>query len=97
MQEPHQGHWDATMHVLRYLKSSLGQGIIIPRDNDLIVVAYCDSNYVSCPLTRRSISGYDLNLGTTPISWKTKKQIIKSRSSSEVEYRVMDHATSEVI
>lgn len=29
MQEPHRGHWDAIMLVLRYLKSAPGQGIII--------------------------------------------------------------------
>ncbi|XP_050890595.1 uncharacterized mitochondrial protein AtMg00810-like [Lathyrus oleraceus] len=97
MHEPHHGHWDAAMHVLRYLKSSLEQGIIIPRDNDLRLVAYCDSNYASCPLTRRSVSGYVIKLGTTPISWKTKKQTTVSRSSSEADYRAMAHATSEVI
>lgn len=30
MQTPIQGHWDAAMRVLRYLKSSPGQGIILP-------------------------------------------------------------------
>ncbi|KAK2448739.1 putative mitochondrial protein [Trifolium repens] len=51
MQKPHRGHWDAAMLVLRYLKSAPGQGIIIPKDNDLKLVAYCDSDYASCPLT----------------------------------------------
>ncbi|PNX56197.1 putative copia-type protein, partial [Trifolium pratense] len=97
MQEPHRGHWDAAMLVLRYLKSAPGQGIIIPKDNDLKLVAYCDSDYASCPLTRRSISGYLMKLGAAPISWKTKKQTTVSRSSSEAEYRAMAHATSEII
>lgn len=97
MQAPRQGHWDAALRVLRYLKSSPGQGIVLPKDNDLQLTAYCDSDWASCPLTRRSITGYLMKLGTAPISWKTKKQTTVSRSSSEAEYRAMAYATSEII
>jgi len=48
-------------------------------------------------MTRRSVTGYFILLGSTPISWKTKKQSIVSRSSAEAEYRVMANATSEAI
>lgn len=97
MQEPRQGHWDAAMRLLRYLKSSPGQGILLPRDNNLKLVAYSDSDWASCPITRKFVTGYLTKLGTTPISWKTKKQTTVSRSSNEAEYRAMVHATSEVI
>lgn len=97
MQAPHQAHWDAAMRVLRYLKSSPGQGIILPKDNDLQLVGYCDSDWASCPLTRRSTTGYLMKLGSAPISWKTKKQITVSKSSSEAEYRAMNQAVSEII
>lgn len=78
MQAPKQEHWNAAMRVLRYLKSSPGQGIILPKDNDLHLVGYCDSDWASCPLTRRSVSGYLMKLRSAPISWKTKKQTIVS-------------------
>lgn len=97
MQAPPQGHWDAAMRVLRYLKSSPGQGIVLPKENDLTLVAYCDSDWASCPLTRRSVSGYLMKLGTAPVSWKTKKQTTVSKSSSEAEYRAMGQAVSEVL
>lgn len=51
MQEPREGHWEAAMHVMRYLNSSPGQGIVLPKDNDLKLVAYCDLDWASCPLT----------------------------------------------
>ncbi|PNY16822.1 retrovirus-related Pol polyprotein from transposon TNT 1-94 [Trifolium pratense] len=96
-QSPQQAHWDAAMRVLRYLKFTPGQGIILPKENDLQLVAYCDSDWASCPLTRRSTSGYLMKLGSAPISWKTKKQSTVSKSSSEAEYRAMGQAVSEVI
>ncbi|KAK2452145.1 putative mitochondrial protein [Trifolium repens] len=97
MQAPHQAHWDAAMRVLRYLKSSPGQGIILPKDNDLQLVGFCDSDWASCPLTRRSTTGYLMKLGPAPISWKTKKQTTVSKSSSEAEYRAMNQVVSEFI
>lgn len=97
MKEPLQAHWEAAMRVLRYLKSSPGQGIILPKENNLELVGFCDSDWAACPLTRRSTSGYLMKLGEAPISWKTKKQVTVSRSSSEAEYRAMAHATSEII
>lgn len=38
MQAPQQDHWNAAMRVLRYIKSSPGQGIWIPKHNDLTLV-----------------------------------------------------------
>lgn len=73
MQSPQQAHWDATMRVLQYLKSTPGQGILLRKENDLQLMAYCNSDWASCPLTRKSTSGYLMKLGSTPISWKTKK------------------------
>uniref|UniRef100_A0A151UGU2 Copia protein n=1 Tax=Cajanus cajan TaxID=3821 RepID=A0A151UGU2_CAJCA len=97
MQAPRQEHWHATMRVVRYLKSFPSQGIILPKENDLNLVGYSDSDWASCPITRRSITGYLMKLGPILISWKTKKQATVSKSSTEAEYRAMSHAASEVV
>ena len=96
MHDPRQGHLDAAMRVLRYLKSSPGQGLFLSSSSDLTLQAYCDSNWASCPMTRRSTTGYFTQLGSSPLSWKTKKQVTISRSSAEAEYRSMATATSDL-
>lgn len=94
---PHQPHLDAAMRVLRYLKTTPRQGIFFPSNGDLSLVAYSDSDWLGCPVTRRSKTGYFIMLGGAPISWKTKKQSVVSRSSAEAEYRAMATAVSEVL
>ena len=65
-------------------------------DCDLQLYAYCDSDWATCPISRRSVSGYFIKFGNSPISWKAKKQSIMSRSSAEAEYRAMAYACAEV-
>jgi hypothetical protein len=49
-----------------------------------------------CLDSRRSISGQCFYLGKSLISWRTKKQLTVSRSSSEAEYRALGAATCEL-
>ncbi|XP_021774228.1 uncharacterized protein LOC110738163 [Chenopodium quinoa] len=95
MQQPRLHHVKALQHVLRYVSHTLGQGIILYATDQLSLTAYSDSDWASCPNTRRSVTGYVLLLGKSPVSWKSKKQPTISKSSSETEYRAMAAASSE--
>ncbi|GKD38771.1 uncharacterized mitochondrial protein-like protein, partial [Tanacetum coccineum] len=95
--DPRRTHMEAANKVLRYLKATVGQGILLPNTTKTGLVAYCDADWLGCPLSRRSRPGYVLLLGGAPISWKSKKQLVVSRSSAEAEYRSMATAVSEIM
>lgn len=96
MQHPRVEHWEAALRVVRFLKGNPGQGIWLARNCDLQLHGWCDSDWVGCPVTRRSVTGWMVQLGNSPISWKTKKQHTVSRSSAEAEYRSMATTTCEL-
>ncbi|CAO2822826.1 unnamed protein product [Amaranthus hypochondriacus] len=96
MQAPSTDHYNALLHTLNYVYSTIGQGILLKASTQLSLQAFSDSDWASCPNSRRSVTGYILLLGNSPISWKSKKQATVSRSSSEAEYRALATASSEI-
>lgn len=60
------------------------------------LTAFCDSDRASCPITRKSTTGYCILLGKSPVSWKTKKQGVVARSTEEAKYRAMSLTICEV-
>lgn len=83
MQNPKQEHRDAILQVVRCLKGGPDQSLLFSFTNNLQLYAYCDSDYASCPITRRSLIGYFITLSSSSISWKMKKQHTISRSFVE--------------
>ena len=90
-------YMDAAMQVLRYLKDTSGQGLMLQPVNIFQIHGFCDADWASCPMTRRSLTGYFIFLGSSPISWHTKKQSMVSRSTAEVEYSAMVTTCSELL
>lgn len=95
--DPRQSHREAAIRVLRYPKTTLGQWILLPKEGGTKLIAYNDSDWLGCPFFRISWTIYLLILGGTPISWKSKKQSVVSRSSTKVEYRAMATTVSEIL
>jgi len=97
MQSPHNDHWDAVIRILRYIKRTLGQGLLYEDKGSTQIVGFCDIDWAGSPIDRRSTSGYCMSIGGNLVSWKSKKQNVVARSSAEVEYRAMAVATCELI
>lgn len=96
MRQPTTSHLQAAVRVLRYLAGNPGQGIMLTSSSAVQIKTYCDSDRASCPITRRSITGFCILFGNSPISWKSKKQTVVARSSAEAEYRGMAITSCEI-
>ncbi|CAL0318541.1 unnamed protein product [Lupinus luteus] len=96
MASPTINHYKAMTRIFRYIKSCPGQGLFYPSTSSIQIKGFTDSDWATCPDTRKSISGYCMFLGDSLVSWKSKKQHTVSRSSSEAEYRALAVASCEV-
>jgi hypothetical protein len=97
MAAPHSTHFSTVLRILRYLKETLFHGLHFSSLSPLDLYAYTDADWAGDPTDRRSTTGYCFLLGTSLISWRSKKQYVVARSSTEVEYRALADTTSELI
>lgn len=58
MHAPRQPHMNAATRLIRYLKSTPGQGLFFPSNSNIFLQGYFDSDCASCHTTRRSTTDY---------------------------------------
>lgn len=68
LQRPCAPHMQVTLHLLRYLKSSPNLGLFYNDSPDFTLQVFCDSDWASCPDSRRSVTGFCVLLGANLIS-----------------------------
>lgn len=76
--DPRKAHWSAALHVVCYLKHTPTAGLFFASSSSLQLTTFCAADCVACRDTRRSVTEFCIYLGSTPISWKWKKN--KQRS-----------------
>ncbi|GKC59078.1 ribonuclease H-like domain-containing protein, partial [Tanacetum coccineum] len=86
---PMKSHLRLAFRVLRYLKREHGLGITFRKSNNADLKVFVDSDWAKCKVTRRSVTRYCVFMGNSLVSWKSKKKVVVSRSSTETEYRAM--------
>ncbi|GKC38531.1 ribonuclease H-like domain-containing protein [Tanacetum coccineum] len=95
MHDPREPHFSALKRILRYVRGTLDYGLQLFSSSTTSLVAYSNADWVGCPTTRRSTSGYCVFLGNNLLSWSAKRQPTLSRSSAEAEYRGVVNAVVE--
>ena len=97
MQKPCEGYWNATKRVLRYLKGTQELGPKYSKVGDFKLIGYTNSDFDGDKEKGVSTSRYVVSLGSTAISWRSRKQSVLTDSTTKAKYVVATKATKEIV
>jgi hypothetical protein len=80
-----------------YIRGTTTYGLHITRNSSFDLHGFTDADWAGSTDDHKSTGGYLIFFGQTPISWKSSKQIIVARSSTEAEYKALTYDTTEII
>jgi len=92
---PSKPHWEATKHVIRYLKGTKDLELTYGTSNDRII-RYTDTDHAS-QYHQHLILGYTFLIDGGVVSWSSKKQPLVALSTTEAEYIAAAHAVKEAL
>ncbi|KAK2975633.1 hypothetical protein RJ640_021078 [Escallonia rubra] len=78
-------------------QGTLSHGLHYPSASSLQLTTYSDADWGRDLVDHRSTTGFCFFLGNSLISWRSKKQSIVSRSSTESEYRALADTAAELV
>ena len=94
---PRSTHYAVVLRILRYLKGTLFHGLFYSTQSPLVLCAFSDADQVGNPTDHKSTTGYCFFLGSSLISWRSKKQTHVAHSNTEAEYRALADTTSKLL
>jgi hypothetical protein len=83
MSQPKQTHWIDSKHVLRYIHGTIGYGLKYETNVDLRLEGYADANWAGSAVDKKSTSRSGFTLGSTIVSWCSRKQSSVALSTTE--------------
>ena len=101
MQKGSPTHFKAMMRVVKYIKDTRHMGISLRpkvKANDTwSLTCYCDSDWGGDLDSRRSVTGWEIFIGSCLVSWGSRSQKLVTLSSSEAEYVAVSEVAREVL
>jgi hypothetical protein len=95
--EPRHVHLVAAKHVMRYLKGTMDYGLSYDGDHEFTLSGYTDADWVGSVADRKHTFGCCFSLGSSMISWKSRKQSTIALSTVEAKYIAACSASCEAI
>jgi hypothetical protein len=95
--DPKECHLVIVKRILRYLVSTPCFGIWYPKGSTFDLIGYSDSDYAGCKVDRKSTSGTSQFLGSSLVSWSSKKQTCIALSTAEAEYVVARQCWAQLL
>ncbi|WVZ88526.1 hypothetical protein U9M48_035043 [Paspalum notatum var. saurae] len=81
-----ESHGTAVKRILRYIKFTPEFGLWYSTDSSLSLLGFLDSDHTGCRIDRKSTSGTCQFLGTSLVSWSSRKKSSVATSTCEAEY-----------
>ena len=97
MVKPTKLFWKAGKHVLRYIRGTSGYGLWYRQEDGVKLSGFTDADWAGSPTDRKSTSGGVFSIGSTAVSWYSRKQRSVALSSAEAEYMAASLAACEAI
>jgi len=94
---PKESHFKAAKRILKYLKGTSFVGLWYPSHSPIHLIGYSDFDFAGCKLDRKSTSGTCHLVGSSPISWHSKKQACITLSNAEAEYIVVGSCCAHIL
>lgn len=96
-EKPSIEHWNCLKRLLRYVKGTTDYALVYQRSDAPAVVGYCDADWASDVVDRKSTSGFLSQVFGNTISWTSRKQGLVTTSSTEAEYVSATEAAKEAL
>jgi len=97
MENPTETHLFAAKRILRYLQGTRYLGLFYKKGERSTLIGFTDSDFVGDQDDRKSTSGHVFLLGSTSVSWLSKKQLIVTLSTTEAEFVVATSCACQAI
>ena len=94
---PKESHLKIAKRILKYLKGTTSMGLWYPSHSPIQLVGYSNSDFAGCKLDRKSTSGTCHLLGSSLISWHSKKQACVALSTAGAEYIVAGSCWAQIL
>lgn len=94
---PHAPHRTTVKRIMRYLCFTPEFGLWYSSSSILSLCGYSNADFVGCLLERKSTSGTCQFLGTSLVSWSSRKQSSVALSTTGVEYIAATSCCSQLL
>lgn len=97
MHAPTQQHLKVVYHILGYLKSTPGKGLLFRKTDERGAEGFSNADWAGSMADSRSTSGFCTKLWGNLVTWRSKKQSVVARSSAKAEFKAITQGVCELI
>lgn len=97
MQSPTEYHYGVAKRILRYIAGTYEYGLWYENGKEVKLEGYTDSDWAGSFDDRKSISANVFTVGSSVVTWSSKKQRVVALSSTEAEYVSANEAACQAM